>query len=167
MHETNEKKPWKLFGKLNVIDLLIIVIVIAALILLGTRVLGNRGGPGANAQHVRITFYGFEEVQEYVPQAFTKGDPVSQYQSELNLGTLEDFSWEPAFDLVYDAELGETVQMPRLGEVFVTFTSDCYGKYGPTGLTIGDTTFVVGGNYYVNVGPTRAGYQIKSFELLD
>lgn len=162
----NEKKSWKLFGKLNIIDLLIIVIVVAALVILGGRLLKNRS-VGSTGQHVRVSFYGFEDVHDYVPASFTLGDPVTQYQTELNLGTLTAFDSEPAYELAVDPQTGETLRLPLLGESFVTFTSECYGRLDRTGLTIGDTTFVVGGNYFVNVGPTRAGYQITAFELID
>lgn len=161
-----KKKSWKLFGKLNIIDLLIIVVLIAAAIILATRTLSNQGVT-VNAQHVRVHYYGFSGIRNYVPENFTVGDPVTQYDTNLDLGTLTDFSYEPSYYWVYDYNKGELVKVDSEFEAFVTFTSECYGKLDQTGLTIGSTTFVVGGNYYFNVGPTRAGYQITGFELLD
>lgn len=161
-----KKKSWKLFGKLNIIDILIILALIAAAIFLATRTLSSQGVT-VNAQHVRVNCYGFSGIRNYVPENFTVGDPVTQYDTNLDLGTLTDFSYSPAYYWVYDYTRGELVKVENEFEAFVTFSSECYGKLDQTGLTIGSTTFVVGGNYFFNVGPTRAGYQITGFELLD
>lgn len=161
-----KKKSWKLFGKLNVIDILIILVLIAAAILLATRTLSSQGVT-VNAQHVKVHCYGFSSIRNYVPESFTVGDPVTQYDTNLDLGTLTEFSYEPSYYWVYDYNKGELVKVESEFEAFVTFSTECYGKLDQSGLTIGSTTFVVGGNYYFNVGPTRAGYQITGFELLD
>lgn len=161
-----KKKAWKLFGKLNIIDLLIILVLIVAAVVLATRTLSSQGVT-VNAQHVRVHYYGFNAIRNYVPENFTVGDPVTQYDTNLDLGTLNEFSYIPSYYWVYDYNRGELVKVESEFESFIQFTSDCYGKLDETGLTIGSTTFVVGGNYYFNVGPTRAGYQISGFELLD
>ena len=159
------KKPFKLFGKLNIIDILIILVLIGAVVLLGLRLhLGSRRGA---IQHVRISYYGFSGVHDYVPEHFTLGDKATLYSTEEDLGTLTSFSYIPAYRLEYDEQRGETVQIPIEGESFVWFTTECYGRLEEDGLTIDDVTFVVGGNYYVNVGPTRAGYQITNFEVIE
>lgn len=166
MNETKQKKSWKLFGKLNIIDLLIIAAILVAVVVLGLRTLNNRAVTNAG-QHVRVTYYGFDKINDYVPQSFQKGDPLIQYQTNIGMGELVDWSYEPAYELALDPDTGEVAELPLLGQVFVHFTAECYGRLDRTGLTIENTTFVVGGNYYINVGPTRAGYQITSFELID
>ena len=153
-----KKKSWKLFGKLNIIDLLIILVLIVAAIVLATRTLSSQGVT-VNAQHVRVHYYGFNAIRNYVPENFTVGDPVTQYDTNLDLGTLNEFSYIPSYYWVYDYNRGELVKVESEFESFIQFTSDCYGKLDETGLTIG--------SYYFNVGPTRAGYQISGFELLD
>ena len=165
MKDGGEKHSRKLFGKLNVIDILIIIVLIAAVALLGLRFGLGKGRGGK--QHVRVSYYGFSGVHDYVPEHFTSGDKLMLYSTEEDLGELTDFRYAPAYSLVYDQQRGETVKVPVEGESFVWFTAECYGKLGPDGLTIDDVTFVVGGNYYINVGPTRAGYQITNFELID
>ncbi len=159
-----EKRSWKLFGKLNIIDILIILVLLAAIAVVGLRMLPGRS---SGMQHVQVSFYGFSGVRDYVPEHFAVGDKVTLYSTDEDLGVLTDFSYAPAYYYVYDESRGGQVEVPVQGESFVWFTTECYGKLDGNGLTIGDVTFVVGGNYYVNVGTTRAGYQITDFKLID
>ena len=163
----SEKKPWKLFGVLNVIDLLIIAILIAAAALLGARFLGQRGTSTSAASGNNmtvVTFYGFDDVSDFLPDAIEMGDDVTLYPNDIWIGKIVDMSYEPAYQLVTDPATGETVQEPLLGKLFLTITCECPSALTRSGMTVGDTTFVVGGNYYLNVGPTRAGYRLEKME---
>lgn len=157
-------KNGKLFGKINIIDLLLILVVAVGVILLGIRFLFN--GFGEKQDTVRITFYG-NWVNDFLPDAIKIGDPVNQYTTEIDLGTLTSFSSEPAYEYVFDAISGEIVEKPAINYCFLTFTVEAKGDLDEWGFTVEDTTFVVGGNYYINIGQTRTGCQIKSFELID
>ena len=159
-------KNGKLFGKINVIDLLIILIIIAALALLAARKLGGGDSAAGNEQRVRITFFG-DYVGDFVPESLTIGDPGTEYSFDTDLGALTGFDWEPAYEMVYDEQSGEFVKQYTPNRVWLTGTCETTGAMGVMGLTKDDTRFVVGGNYYFNIGPTRAGYQITSFEILD
>ena len=159
-------KNGKLFGKINVIDLLIILIIIAALALLAARKLGGGDSAAGNEQRVRITFFG-DYVGDFVPESLTIGDPVTEYSFDTDLGALTGFDWEPAYEMVYDGQSGEFLKQYTPNRIWLTGTCETTGAMGAMGLTKDDTRFVVGGNYYFNIGPTRAGYQITSFEVLD
>ena len=163
-----ETKSWKLFGKLNIIDLLIILIVIAALVFGAVRFLGNRNGSDAGAapQNLKVTFYGFDDVSDFLAASIQEGDPVTLYPNSDDIGTLSGFSSEPAYTLVADPATGENVKEEQPGKCFLTVTVDCSGVYSRTGLTVGKSSFVVGGNYYLNVGPTRAQYRLMSVETV-
>ena len=162
----NEKKSWKLFGKLNIIDLLIILIVIAALILLGSRLLrsGKAQTIGTSNQKTIVTFYGFDDVSDFVIDAMQEGDGVVLYPNNTAIGKLLSFESEPAYESVTDPETGVTSKQPLDGLCFLTITVECNGAFTRSGMTIEDTTFVVGGNYYLTVGPTRAEYRLMTME---
>ena len=154
----NEKKSWKLFGKLNIIDLLILLVVIVALIMVAVRFLQNRNKTEAvNTQKVVVTFYGFEDVSNFVVDALQVGDVVSLFSESGAIGTLTGFTSEPAYQLVVDPATGNNVREDLLDQCFLTITVE-------KGLTIGKNTYVVGGNYYLNVGPTRTGYRLMHME---
>lgn len=159
-------KNGKLFGKINIIDLLIVLIVIAAVILVAVRGLGS-GGSGENAgeNRVRITFFS-DMAYDFVGDNIAIGDPVSEHSFLTDLGTVTNVESEPAYDLVYDETSGEFVRLEKPGYIRLSVTCETTGFMGPTGFTKDTTRFVVGGGYYFNVGTTRAGYQIKAFEVL-
>lgn len=160
-------KNGKLFGKINIIDLLIVLIVIAAAAFVALRVLGGgESGESAGENRVRITFY-TDWAYDFVADSISIGDPVSEHSFLTDLGTVTSFESEPAYELVYDEVRGEFIKQEKPGYSFLTVTCETTGFMGPTGFTKGTTRFVVGGGYYFNVGPTRAGFQIKSFEVLD
>ena len=46
----------------------------------------------------------------------------------------------------------------------MTAVIEATGVFNEWGLTVNDTTFVVGGGYFFNIGQTRVGVTIQSFE---
>ena len=103
-------KNGKLFGKINIIDFLLIVVVAVGIVLLGVRFLFS--GFGKKEDTVRITFYG-NWVNDFLPDAVNIGDPVEQYSTEIDLGTLVSFSSEPAYEYVFDALSGEIMNFSK------------------------------------------------------
>ena len=154
-------KNGKLFGKINIIDLLIIIIIILALVFAGTKILGRDGSSKltnavGKTSTVRMTVF-CDDVKEFVPDALHIGDPVEQYQSSIALG-------EPAYNYQYDPQTGESVKVPEVNQIFMTAVIEATGVFNEWGLTVNDTTFVVGGGYFFNIGQTRVGVTIQSFE---
>lgn len=163
-------KNGKLFGKVNIIDLLIILIVILALVFAGTKILGRDSSNKitnavGKSGTVRITFF-CDDVKEFVPDALNIGDPVEQYQSEIALGKLVSFSSEPAYSYQLDPATGEVVEVPEVNQIFMTIVVEATGNLNEWGFTAGDTTFVVGGGYFINIGQTRVAVTIQSFEAV-
>lgn len=161
-------KNGKLFGKINIIDLLIIIIIILALVFAGTKILGRDGSSKltnavGKTSTVRMTVF-CDDVKEFVPDALHIGDPVEQYQSSIALGKLLEFSSEPAYTYQYDPQTGESVKVPEVNQIFMTAVIEATGVFNEWGLTVNDTTFVVGGGYFFNIGQTRVGVTIQSFE---
>lgn len=54
LYETVDEKG-KLFGKLNIVDLLVIIVIVAAAVLLAFKLLGGSGGVGAAVPQVTYT----------------------------------------------------------------------------------------------------------------
>lgn len=164
-------KNGKLFGKINIIDLLIIIIIILALVFAGTKILGRDSSnkitnavskPGT----VRITVF-CDDVKDFVPDALHIGDPVEQYQSSIALGKLLSYASEPAYTYQYDPVSGESVQVPEANKIFMTAIIEATGVLNEWGFTVNDTTFVVGGGYFFNIGQTRVGVTIQSLEPVE
>ena len=134
--------------------------------MLAVRKLGGGNSAAGDEHHVRISFFG-DYVSDFIPDSLTIGDPVSEYSFDTDLGTLTSFDWEPAYEIIYDEQSGEFIKQYLPNRIWMTGTCETTGAMGAMGFTKDDTRFVVGGNYYFNIGPARAGFQITSFEVLD
>ena len=79
----------RLFGKVNIVDLLIILIVLAAAAFLGYRFLGPNSNV-ANTEPVRLTLY-CEESADYAVEQLTEGAEAWDSENNIILGTLTDW----------------------------------------------------------------------------
>ena len=160
-------KNGKLFGKLNVIDILIILIVLVALAFAAWKMLGNDDSEALagslDAQSTLITFLA-EDTVSPLPDCLAIGDLASEYDSDIDLGKLVSFSTEEAYTYEWDSVSGEVVKVPVVNRVFMTFTVQAEGNLSDAGFTTGGKTFVVGGNYYINIGPARVECRAISME---
>ena len=157
-------KNGKLFGKINIIDLLIVVILIAAAALFLTRS-RDTGIIVPEGQQVRITFFS-DESYPFIPDFFYEGAPVSDFDSKLPMGTLRTWEITDALDTYYDPNLGAAIEVPNPEFAGVRFSTVVTGNLTDVGLQIDEYTFVIGGHLYLNVGPTRTRYRIESFEVV-
>ena len=73
----------KLFGKLNIVDLLVIIVIVAAAVLLAFKLLGGSGGVGAAVPQVTYTVRvmevdqaTYDSVRQYVDSASGKQDQL-------------------------------------------------------------------------------------------
>lgn len=109
----------KLFGKLNLIDLLVIVLIIAAVAVVGLKFLGG-GGSGAGAGATKLTYTVrmtaqderiVEQVAEYVDKASGKRDQLMAGGSLVD-GYVVDFWTETC---VYNRLADGTVELFNAG----------------------------------------------------
>ena len=66
----------RLFGKLNIVDLLVILVVLVAVVVLGVKFLGKDGGGGINPGKTQVTYTVlvkgveqevYDNIQKYIP----------------------------------------------------------------------------------------------------
>lgn len=158
-------KNGKLFGKINIIDLLIVLAILAAALFFATRSLRAAPGAPAGSQKVRITFFS-DEAYPFLPDFFEEGAPITDYDSKLSMGTLSWWEVTDALDTYYDPNLGRAVEVPNPEYAGIRLTTEVYGTLAGVGLQMDEYTFVIGGHLYLNVGPTRTRYRIESFEVV-
>ena len=80
----------RLFGKVNLIDLIIVIIIIAALAFLGVKFLGPES-TAANTQKAVVSFY-YEECPNYVADQLKAGDSVWDSGDNVTIGTVKDWT---------------------------------------------------------------------------
>ena len=112
-------KNGKLFGKINIIDLLIILVVIAALVFIAIKVLAPDSSSGeAQTAKVQIGFYAAQVEQGFGENVFYEGAPLYEDLTNVSLGELTDWNVEPEYEYQVNSD-GETVKVEHTNNHFV------------------------------------------------
>lgn len=154
----------RLFGKVNLVDLIIILIVIAAVVFLGVKFLGPESTT-ANTQEAIVSFY-CEEAPDYVADQLQAGDVVWDSGDNVNIGTVKDWSITDSVSYYY-AENGETVQASKTGYCAVTLRCDAEGVIGEHGITINGTLYGVGHTLTIYAGEAKLYLKVSGIEPVE
>ncbi len=76
-------KNGKLFGKINLVDLIIVLIIIALAAFVAMKFLGNKND-GSNLTQIEMSFYSDEEPQ-FVVDALKEGASVYDYNEKVTI----------------------------------------------------------------------------------
>ena len=149
-------KNGRLFGKINIIDLLIILVLIAALIFVGMKLLSrDSGGDASVGSEVMISFYGNQAELGFDKDGlFYKGAPAYEDVTNASLGSLTEWSVEPAYEYQLNDE-GEQVKVEIANTNFVNVTLKATGTVADDGLHVGSCLYCVGAHYTIHVGTTK------------
>lgn len=160
-------KNGKLFGKINIIDLLIILVVIAALVFVGLKVLAPKSGSGDAVQtsKVQISFYA-TGVELGMDDALTEDAPIYEDLTNVSLGQLKSWSVEPAYEYQASAN-GESVKVEIPNNYFVNMTAEVNGNVTSDGLHIGSSLYCVGAHYTIHVGTAKIYVECSEITPLD
>lgn len=149
-------KNGKLFGKINIIDLLIIIVLIAAAIFVCTRVFGSdNGGEASAGNDVYISFYGNEAELGFDKEGlFYEGAPAYEDITNAQLGELTEWSVEPAYEYQLNSD-GEQVKVDIPNGHFVTVTLKANGTLADDGFHVASSVYCIGAHYTIHVGTTK------------
>ena len=151
----------RLFGKVNIVDLLIVIIIIAAGIFLG-RLLFGPESTIAQTEKMRITLY-CEETPDYVAEQLTAGDEAWDSENNVTLGTLVDWRTGESKSAVTDIT-GQVVEISREDYCSVTLTVEGDGVIGDHGVTINGTLYAAGHSMSVYFGDCKLFLKVRSIE---
>ena len=156
-------KDGKLFGKVNIIDCLIVLILLALVAFVGFK-FAHRNDETANLTKVRITFFG-EETPDYVAKVLENGTPILDSKDDVTMGTIESF--EVGEPLGYDTDVnGEVQQVIRQGYNSVSITAVGEGILGDHGVTIGGVLYGVGHTLTIYAGKAKLYLKVSGIEAV-
>ena len=160
-------KNGKLFGKINIIDLLIILVVIAALVFVGLKVLAPKrsGGDAVQTNKVQISFYA-AKVEPGVEDCLVEGAPLYEDLTNVPLGELKSWSVEPEYENQVNAN-GDAVKVEVPNNYFVNVTAEVNGNVTSDGLHIGSSIYCVGAHYTIHVGTAKIYAECSEITALD
>jgi len=159
-------KNGKLFGKVNLIDFLIVLVIILGVVFVALRATGVVGGDGeAPPTPVMMSFFG-TDVPDYVVDNLKVGDPVYDYNNEAIIGYVA--SWEDGEPLGYLLDdLGEAHEVKVEGERSLTLniiSSVSFGK--GYGASIDGNLYGVGHTALIYAGLSKLYIKISAIEPL-
>ena len=155
-------KNGKLFGKVNLIDLLIVIVLVAVVGFLGYRFLIRDDTGVVNTQTVYISFTD-EEVPNYVADELEVGVNVLDSTENNSMGTVTDFTLDEACSYEVN-ELGETVALHRPDCASVTITAEVNATLSDNGVIINGTRYAIGHSMVIYVGECKLYTQISGLE---
>ncbi len=151
-------KNYKLFGKINIIDLFVLLVVVAAVLFVGTKFLGNDGG--GELSNVRLTFYS-DETSDFVIDKIAEGAPIFDDSHKVELGTCEYYAkGDTAKSSFVEDGVWHVSDKPDYSTLELVCLSK--GVDLPNGVEIGGEQYCVG-DYIV----LRIGHAKIYIELID
>ncbi len=144
-------KKGKLFGKINIIDLLILIILVAAIAILGVKFLG--GGRGTDSQVLEMKFH-IEEIDTWVTENVKVGDALYDGTYEQPLGTVTNVETEPSKTWGLGAD-GQYVLSSREGFKSMTITGEVLGTKTDVGAKVGGELYGVGHSMILYAGDAK------------
>lgn len=153
----------RLFGKVNIVDLIIVVIILAAAAFIGMKLLGPESEI-ANTQKVRITMF-CEETPDFVAAQLEEGAEAWDAANQVTLGTLKSWTLGDSKSAVTDIT-GEVVEISRSGYNSVTLVCEGEGVVSDHGVTIGSTLYANGQSASVYFGDCKLFLDIADIEVI-
>ncbi len=155
----------KLFGKINVIDLLLILVLVLAAAFFAVKLVGNGAGtPAAKSETVRLEYYA-EEVSDFVVDCIHVGDPLTDDAEKADLGTVVAVEAGPSHS--YSAnEKGEWVLSPKEGYQSLRIISEVQGRLTNHGVEIAGTTYSVGHSMTLRAGTGKIWLRVSGVSAL-
>jgi len=156
-------KKGRLFGKLNIIDAVIIAVIILVLAFFAYKFIQGRSADyGNNAVPVAITFY-HEEAPNYVVKRLETGDQVIDGANRNNLGVVTDFETGESVSFAETSD-GEIKTTHKEGYCSLVLTTQAEGYLGPHGVTINGTLYGVGHTLVIYAGDAKLFLTISDIQ---
>ena len=149
----NQKK-----AKFNIVDIIVIVILLAAAAFVGVKMFGGQepsaavSDPATGAPYL-VTFHA-ECVQKEVADTLVMGSKSENASRNMDLGTLVDFTTAESVVYGFDSK-GNCVASEKPGHVSVTLVCRVNGTQMPTGLQVGQYMLNIGHEMGVCLGNTE------------
>jgi len=159
-------KNGKLFGKINIIDLIFIILIVAAALFVMYRAgLFSHEQTLAQEDKLILTMYQ-EESPVFAASNVKAGDPVIESFKNISFGkvvsveTGEPISWGAN-------EEGRQVETHREGYCSLKLKMEASGKVSSSGITIGGNQYYVGQTLVIRVGTSTFYSRIESAEQIN
>lgn len=155
-------KNGKIGGKVNLIDLLIIIVLVVVVAFVGYRFIGQDSVGVVNDTPVTVKLIS-SEVPNFVVDKLTDGMEVRDFTENNALGSITDIEVDEPYSYTVTDE-GNTVELKNPTCSSVIVTTEVNGTLDENGLTIGGTRYGVGHSLVVYAGNCKLWVQVYDIE---
>ncbi len=154
----------RLFGKISIIDVIIIVFVVLLCVVCVYKYINRERGTNVQKENEKliITFLA-EEVPEYVVDTLKEGKKVRESTWKTPLGTLVSYNVRPSVSYATTFQ-GEYVKTTKEGYNLVEASIDSLGYFEDTGVRIDGQLFLVGKYMTLEIGESAYWGRISSIK---
>lgn len=145
-----DKKKGMIFGKLNIIDLAILLAIIAVVAFFAQRFM-TTGSIAMESDKVKIVFFE-EECPDFVPEETKVGDSVLDGTTNSYLGKVSDVKVDESITYSIDPNTNEVTLGSKEGYVSAYITAECEGTLTDNGVVIDGTLYSVGHTVVLHAG---------------
>ena len=147
--------------KLNIIDIAIILVVVAAVAFFGFKFM-TTGGASAPADKVEIVFFE-EECPDFVPPHTQVGDKVLDGTENNYMGRVTDVVVDKSITYNVDERTQEVTIGTKEGYCSVYITAQCEGTLSENGVVINGTLYGVGHTLILHAGTGK--YYLTIYDI--
>ena len=155
-----EKKKFKF----NIVDIIVVLVIIAAVVLVGSKFLGNDVGPTTNAQY-KISFF-CEEVPSFAAEVIKEGDFVTDDDKNSALGIVEKVTLTPS-QTYADTSDGTKALAPKDGYNSVEVTAIVDAQEFQHGIIVNAAKYGVGHSLTIRVGKAKIYGRVSGLEKIN
>jgi len=155
----------KIFGKISVIDFLIVAVIIAGLIwFFGIR--GGGGVPAAGSEQTLILTYMTEAVPGFAADAINVGDKLEDFIKGGDIGRITSLTIDQGFDL-RAARDGTFKISPKEGYSYVEFVCEVKGQRSENGVIINGNNYLVGQYVTMRAGAGKLYIMLRGISVAE
>lgn len=155
-----EKKKFKF----NIVDIIVVLVIIAAVVLVGSKFLSNDVGPTTNAQY-KISFF-CEEVPAFASELINEGDFVTDDDKNSALGTVEKVTLGPSRTYATSSD-GQIKLAPKEGYNSVEVTAIVDAQEFQHGIIVNAAKYGVGHSLTIRVGKAKIYGRVSGLEKIN
>ncbi len=152
-------KNYKIFGKINIIDFIVIVAVIVGICAIGVAKI--RQSKEDQSQTLIISYYA-EEIQEETVNNVHVGGNLFDDTDKVSLGTITDVKIGDSVSYTTGAD-GKSVKSSKEGFKSITITGEVAGRKTDLGATVNGEKYGVGHTFMLMAGKSRM--QIRVYDI--
>ncbi|MEG0035120.1 MAG: DUF4330 family protein [Oscillospiraceae bacterium] len=149
----------KLFGKINLIDLLIILVILALGAFVALKVFGGNDDAD-KLSPITMSFYA-DEVPDFVIENIKEGTGVLDSTEDVTLGTVQSFDVGEPLGYETDTD-GEIKSVARNGHKSLELTITGQAELSEHGATIGGVLYGVGHTITIFAGQAKLYLKISA-----